>query len=333
MIGRLCVAIVWMCQALINAAAFARTQDKVAPLLRDERFEQGVVLLSPEPGRKVRIGVLLGRPDADPVWELAQWSSRFPLTPVHHFVNDGSWGASNAARYVLVDGHGTVTLAANGILEYGGRLREPNEPWPHLLLQQTFVAPPRLRDLAAIELSAQVRVGRCVAPPELSLNPRRHAAQLLMFLTVQNLERSSSTYGDYLWFGVPFYDSRRTHPSQYIAPDKATGKLIWTAPAEALTQATPHGGEWCQFRADLLPFMMRAVEDARTRGFLRSELLPGDHRLTSLNVGWELPGPFDVEAQIRGLNLRAVFLGCDREPQTDATLAFRQYEEPSERKR
>ncbi len=271
----------------------------------DPRFERGFALLAPEPGRRVVIGTIPGPAGGAPLWHIAQWNSQVPLKPSDGVRTPTAWGASNAARCVRVEADGTLTLAANAILEYGGRLRERGEPWPHLLVQQLFSREFRLRDLSAIEFSAEVRVNRCVPAVNASLNPKLHAAQLLMFFTVQNRDRASPAFGDYLWFGIPLFDSRHRHPALYRAPDTGTGKFIWRAPANAFTDRSPHDGQWCRYRADLRPLMLRAVAEARERGFLQSGLAAEDHTVRSLNLGWELTGPFDVEAQIRGLTMDA----------------------------
>ncbi len=236
----------------------------------------------------------------------AQWGSRFPLAPSDGFLAPHAWGASNTARSVRVEADGTLTLAANAVLEYDGRLRQRGEPWPHLLVQQYFAREYRLRELSAIEFSVDVRVARCAPAAGVSLTPRLHAAQLLLFLTVQNRDRASPAFGDYLWFGVPLFDSRERRPTLYRAPDTGTGKFIWTAPAEAFTDRSTHDGQWCRYRADLRPLMLRAVAEARERGFLQSSLAAEEHTVRYINLGWELPGPFDVEAQIRGLRIEPV---------------------------
>jgi len=270
---------------------------------QDLRFERGFVLLAPEPGRKRPIGVLPGPVSQEPLWQIAQWNSCVPLGPSDAFRGENDFGGSNAARSVRVAQDGTLTLAARASLEYGGRLRQSGEPWPHLLIGQKLVEPLQLCAFTAIQFSIEVQVSRCEPPPGVLLEPRRHAAQLLLFLTVQNLRRGSPTYGDFLWFGIPLFDSRRRHPPAYRAPDTASGKLIWTAPADVFTSQTPHDGGWCRFEADLRPLMLRAVAEARERGFLLSDLRPEEHSVAALSLGWELPGPFDVEAHMRRLQI------------------------------
>jgi len=55
---------------------------------------------------------------------------------------------------------------------------------------------------------------------------------------------------------------------------------------------------------DLLGLMREAVEAAWARGFLSSSKQPGDYAIGGLNMGWELPGTFDVELEIRNLSLK-----------------------------
>ena len=47
-----------------------------------------------------------------------------------------------------------------------------------------------------------------------------------------------------------------------------------------------------------------ALETAWARGFLTESRALADYRITSLNLGWEVPGIFDVAMQVRGLSLK-----------------------------
>ncbi len=46
-----------------------------------------------------------------------------------------------------------------------------------------------------------------------------------------------------------------------------------------------------------------ALETAWKRGFLTGSRGFADDRITGMNLGWEVPGLFDVEMQVRDLSL------------------------------
>jgi hypothetical protein len=276
-------------------------------LLRDPSFRQGFILLRPEPGRTVECGTVRGQAGEGPVWQLAQWSSRYPFeatTPVTR----GEGGVSRlatAARSVAF-GDGVLSLAVNAAAEYGDRPRKDGEPWPHLLVQQPIVAQPRLNELATLRLHCEARRVRSERGHSEGYDPRLHAAQFLIFLSVQNLEKESAGFGDYLWFGVPVYDSRHRTSSTYAAPDTAgSQKYIYTPGTERYTSGSTHDEGWVTFDADLLPLIHEGLTTARAQGFLKGLEDDGRFRIAAINMGWEMPGTFDVEMQVRNFSLLA----------------------------
>jgi hypothetical protein len=278
-------------------------------LLRDSSFRHGFVLLRPEPGRKVECGTVRGPDGADPVWQLAQWSSRHPFdgsTTVARG-DGGTLRLVTPARAVSFGGgDGILTLAVNAAAEYGGRPRAEGEPWAHLLVEQPVATQPRLDRLAALRLHLEARRVRAERTRGDGFDPRIHAAQFLIFLTVQNLEKGQPGFGDYLWFGVPVFDTRHRMSQTYAAPDSAgSGKFIYTPGSERFTSGSTHDEGWVTFDADLLPLIREGLAAARDRGFLKGLDDDGLFRIAALNMGWEVPGTFDVEMQIRRLSLTA----------------------------
>jgi hypothetical protein len=132
-----------------------------------------------------------------------------------------------------------------------------------------------------------------------------HAAQFQVFFTVQNRNRQSPGHGDLLWFGIPVYDNRHRHPLEHKSKDfGGTGKFIFTPEGRTFMTGSAHDGGWITIDADVLPLMREAVETAWARGFLSGSKQPGDYAIGGMNMGWELPGTFDVELEIRNLSLK-----------------------------
>lgn len=280
-------------------------------LIRDPHFRRGFNVSAPTPGKHVLAGVLRTAPQGpDPVWRLCQWSSRYPLLDFAPQAGaDGSLCLANEGKLVRIGRPGTeqgdLTLAVEASREYGGRARAKDEPWVHLLVSQEFSREVWLPQLTALRLHLEVRVPRCDRNPAAEYSPRIHAAQVPLFITVQNRNRASAGYGDYYHFGVPLFDNREPSPHAFIAGDQGTGKLMYVTPAAAWAARGTHGGQWVTFEGDLLPEMRRGLQAAWERGFLEDSHDPGDYRPAGLCVGWEVPGVFDVTAQLRNLSLRA----------------------------
>lgn len=262
------------------------------------------------------MGTLAGRlPGAKPVWDLAQWSSRHPLPPgPPETLASGAWRYANAAKTITISPPGTadadVSFAANASIEYGDRARRQGEPWVHWLAQQEFADPPSMAALrtARLHVEARLKSARKIATPDDS--PGLHAAQFQMFFTIQNRNRQSPGYGQYLWFGVPIYDDRHRTAPAHQAPDTGgTRMFIYTVAGDTFTRHSAHDREWLVIDHDLLPRMRAGLAAAWQRGFLKDSQALADYRLTGMNLGWELPGIFDVAMQVRNLRLRVTPAG------------------------
>lgn len=278
-------------------------------LLQDPGFRCGFVLLRPEPGRKVPCGTVVGVETGEPAWQVAQWSARRPFDATTTVVRGegGMVRLANEGRALAFGGaEGFLSLAVNASAEYGDRPRARGEPWIHLLVEQQVASLPRLASLASLRLHVEARRIRAVLARETGHDPRLHAAQFQIFLSVQNREKGSPGFGDYLWFGIPIYDNRHRVHRTYAAPDSGTGKFIYTAASEPFTRGSTHDDGWVVFDGELLPLIREGLATARARGFLKESADESLFRIAALNMGWEVPGTFDVELEIRRLSLRAI---------------------------
>ena len=283
-------------------------------LIRDPHFRGGFLLLDTKPGQRVLYGELAGsEPGFKPVWDLAQWSSKYPLAvaPVQRQTN-GALAFTNAAKQVVIGELGRVgadlILGVNASVEYGDRARQDSEPWVHLLVQQEIGEPPSLAELGAARFHIAARLVRSRAVKTPDYSPGRHAAQFQVFFTVQNRNRQSPGFGRLLWFGIPLYDDRQRIPVGHASKDTAGSEMfIFTPVGGIFTSASAHDGDWVTVDKDILPLLREALETAWARGFLTESRAVDDYRVTGLNLGWEVPGIFDVEMQVRDLGLKVRF--------------------------
>jgi hypothetical protein len=141
-------------------------------------------------------------------------------------------------------------------------------------------------------------------------NPKLHAAQFQMFFIIKNIRPGSADRGNYFWFGVPFYDSRHDIPPPYMAADAgkkdATGRFIYTVAGAALGETSLQTGKWVAVNVDLLPHIVKGLQEAVKKGYLRSSD-PRDYAVANMNLGWEIPGTFDAGVQVQDLNISAVY--------------------------
>ena len=139
-------------------------------------------------------------------------------------------------------------------------------------------------------------------------SPQLHAAQNQIYFTLQNRNPKSAGYGQLLWFGVPIYDDRERIPKSYQAKDAgkedASGMFIYLVDGREFTARSLHDKEWVTIDNDLLPLMCTGLQAAWKSGFLKDSRSLADYQITGMNLGWEVPGSFNVEMQVRDLSLK-----------------------------
>jgi len=278
-------------------------------LLRDPHFQTGFRVIAPKQGKRVVEGELRVDPEAEPVWDLAQWDTRGTLAGVEAIREDGLTIFANAYKEVTVGAPETsgadLLLRVNGIAEYQGTARKKGQPWPHLLVSQPLQCPLNLTEMAAVPLHLEARLTLLEKAETADYTPRLHAAQYQLFVTVQNRNKQSPGYGDFYWFGVGIFDDRKeVRPTSIIPGDIGLGKLIYSPATDTYADQSTHTREWVTFDGDLLPELLKGLQEAWDRGFLKDSKELSDYRIGGMNIGWEVPGLFDCALQLRNFSLK-----------------------------
>jgi hypothetical protein len=288
-------------------------------LFSDLGFERGFALsAASHPAPKEDLGILRMTDDnvlAPPVWRLAQWASRFLLEAgMCKPGTEGAWVAETPGKRVALRRAGndaaSLLLEAKGITEYAGKLRQPGEPWPHLLIEQHFASPIKLNALAQLNFAIEMRIDRCKPDPaaEGKLDKGLHTAQASAYWTVHNITHGNHDYQEMIWFGIPLFDARYDVPPAYYAVDAgkedASGKFICLLDGKRFWSGRTGDGQWRKLNADLLILMREALATAKTRGYLKTTEFE-DLAVTSFNLGWEIEGPYDAALEFRGLSMKA----------------------------
>ena len=288
------------------------------PLLDDTRFQQGVVVHAPTPGKHVAEGKLTpfsAASPTEPLWNIAQWHSRFSLAGAKpETMADGAVryfdGAKTIAFYPQAEKNKPdLALGVDAITEYGDNIPQPGEAWPHILLERKLIGRPALTEIKAVHFHLRFRIPKQEKKPITDWNPRYHTAQFLFYMTVQNLHRGNPGYGDYYWYGIAMYDARHRHTPGHQAKDsssekkKGTGKFIFNLPGKEYFPESAHDGEWITIDKDVLPQMIQGLESAWNRGYLQDSKEMADYHLSGMNIGWEVTGPMNVMAEIADFSI------------------------------
>lgn len=216
-------------------------------------------------------------------------------------------------------GDADVIVGLNADKEYGGVYRQKGDPWPHIYLTQRISDPaghlganaPSLAEINKIDFSLNVRLLHDRANPKEGRIKSVHAAQFILFFTIQNLNRQSEGHGDYYWFGIALYDDREplTHlhamQDKGSAKKKGTDKLIYNIGIEPFTSDVVADGRWVTVRGDILPHILAGLQEAWKRGYLPASQNLSDYRIGSLVLGWEIPGLNDAAIAIKDLHATA----------------------------
>jgi hypothetical protein len=138
-------------------------------------------------------------------------------------------------------------------------------------------------------------------------SPSLHAAQFQIVLTLNNTQRSSPGFGDYLWFVMPVFDDRYEIPPAHVAQDFAVtqGRLIYNPGGAAVGLKPMRIGAWQTVDCELRPWLVRALQAAWKKGYLRDSQDLADYRVAHLNLGWEVPGLNRATMDLRDLSLSA----------------------------
>lgn len=288
-------------------------------LIADATFERGFQIQ--EDGAEKQV-IQWNEKAGPPVWRLVHHHSQssYARTNGFRFRADGvdfkdefGWLSARPS-----DGSADLILGVDAHREFGGVYRAQEDPWPHSYVSQRIGLPhghagaalPSLAEIRRVDFSIDVRLLYDHPNKTDAYRPSIHAAQFLIFFTIQNLNRASPGYGDYYWFGIPIYDDRypvtslRAKHDKGTAKKKGTGKLIYSIGIQPFTDRVVADGEWVSVRGDLLPHILAGLEEAWRRGYLEGSRALSDHKIAGVLLGWEIPGLNHAALAIR--NMRAV---------------------------
>lgn len=290
-------------------------------VIKDPYFENGFLLLAPEDGKRVVVDTLdFGKSNVSPDWTVAQWYTKFDLAGASpQELLPGGIGYEDESKTIIVSPRGSehadLILGLNSAVEYDFVLRKEGEPWPHLLVSQSLERDPNLSlaNLDKVNFSISARLIKLEKFKAEEHNRNLHAAQFVIYLTVQNLNHSSEEYGNYFWFGIQLYDNRHLFSPEYIAKDLgseqkiATGKMIFNPAMTEFTKETLHTGNWVTIDKDILSLIRKGFTEGQKRGYISKSANQSDYFIASVGMGWEIPGLFDAAIQVRDISLECVY--------------------------
>lgn len=299
---------------LITAAA-----SEAFELIADQHFQNGIEVLAPTDGSSD--GFLNTNASATTYWQLAQWNCQqtiYGVTPTTLPSGSEEWADAYKAITMgpLASSDADLILALDGDAEFGGVYRSSgSDPWPNLLVQQDIAEPSygwypgaqSIGQLSDLPLHIELKLLKAIDNIGSGYDPGIHGAEFLLYFTIQNLNLTSPDYGDFLWFGLRFYDSRDDEPGLTSRPDIGTGKWIYNvgvAPFDWSAGGLTTNGSWRILDTDLLPYIKDGLQAAWTNGYLPNSIGQyDDYKIGSMNMGWEITGLNDCAMQVKNFSV------------------------------
>lgn len=307
-----------------SSAPSSEMEGSTVELFPDNKFERGFNAL---PGNKSFLdgtypendwtdNVYLKYKDEspNPSWQLQQTGCIYdlndvynPLTGTEPAYEDGYYKYTGVSNYVHVNPDiGEIVLGLEASKEYE-HPRQAKENWPHLLLQNSLTETLSISELSSLDFTIDLTLKAENKMDEKDYNPSLHTAQFLMYFVVTS--NSSADAGDYFWFGVPFYDYRYPKAIKETAiidngTSGNTGKAIYQMGNASMDPTGFKLNHPYKISINLIEKFGDALLAAQKLGRLTGTTI-NDLSVQSMNIGFELPGTFDVEARFSNFSLKA----------------------------
>ncbi|MCU0104138.1 hypothetical protein N7603_00490 [Acholeplasma vituli] len=294
-------------------------ESKVIELIQDNHFRNGFVISpadnEPQPDNRYPLDYNLtyGTPTGQIAWLLGQAGNRFGLADDYALNGkkvayvDGFYTIEDPSKKLIINPDtGEITFVLNTSKEYL-RPRESKEAWPHLLIQQGLSQNVSVSDVESIVLSLSIQLNSLVNHmSNAEYNASLHTAQFLMYIVVRS--NAAADAGEYMWFGIPFFDARYPLMQENGMIDAGTsgntGKFIYQMPQIDFMPNGLQVGVHNDINIDLIPYFARALMLAKQQGALLNTEVE-DLYLTNMNIGYEIPGTYDVSITLQNFSLKA----------------------------
>jgi len=285
----------------ILCAVSLLAEEKSWEVLTDVKFTQGFELTGPLHESPKRIETF-GQKDVKPAWRMPQWNSKGLLDRVK--IDKETISLTDDYKSVTLDRKtGAINLTVHTSKEYDTPRTSGSQPWVHLLLEQSpFTKPIKVNEAAAIWVEVEFELTEYKEYG--AQDPNLHAAQLSWFLYLKNTNTESKGFHDFVWFGLSLFDSRHDFVPDYAAQDFAmpNGSFIYSLGTRRFFDTPVKVGERKTIRHNILDNIREGIETAHKNGFITNTTFD-DVILDGMNIGWEVPGTYDVGATLYKLSV------------------------------
>ena len=295
-------------------------------LLVDPLFKNGFTIkgLGGTQGTTNRVGYFPSNLDTSKRihWNLAQWMARYsfvdPSVATETNPSEGVYAVETPSEIFAVDTNtGLLTFNCKASACYDAP-RVGNEGWMHLLIETDFYNGDnwnKVSELSSLVVSMDTQLTKFEDHMGDAFNGQVHAAQFLLYLVMANRNPESKDYGRYIWFGLGMFDNRTEHCNGGAMLDKGTGAMMYGVSTEKSCVSTYRyrvgntvragtDTPWVSYRYVMFLEAEIALRLTQYNGYLRDTTMD-DLYFTGMNMGWEVPGTYDVEMLVKNFNVVA----------------------------
>jgi len=299
---------------------------KKISLIKDKYFRNGFDLRGlggTDNDARVVKTIQFGTEKNAPNWAIGQWSAKYSFA-------DGSVSTikeSSENVYEIISPTNHLTVDTNNATlvfdcttsKNYDTPRRTDQGWHHLLVETTFtdINDPdgftKLSEIKDIQVECKIKLLKFEDKMLGQADPDVHAAQFLLYLTIHNANKASKGFGEMIWFGLSFLDNRKEwedESSQYDIGTKALivgggNQKIYPEGVNMFRDGRPYAGEDSPVfpvKVNFLETVKKAYTKAREEGYFQESELE-DLYITGMNIGWEVPGTYDVAMQLSDFDI------------------------------
>ncbi len=275
-------------------------------ILKDNCFKNGLIIRYPYHMENEHPEKIIKTSEEDPSWHISQWFTNNSIAIGNIQQTKETLSLIDNTKKVKICDN-SIYLEINGSKEYKNP-RKNDQPWPHLLLEQ-FFKNKMLNKYQSLKMNLNFDYLKFINHMKEEFDSNLHTAQFQWFLNFSNQNTSSKGYGDFFWFGLSFLDTPRyDFPPEFMAEDggkeDATRKFIYIVDSHNYLNKPIKIMDQTNISFEVLDLIKKGFMEAKKRGFLKETNFE-DLGFNSTNIGFEIPGTFDIGLRINKISLEA----------------------------
>ncbi|GAB3427378.1 hypothetical protein [Niabella aquatica] len=241
-------------------------------------------------------------------WRIGQWGCTKNLINSVHTKEGNTDIYFDGSKTLKIDNKtGGFVLDVDGSKDYT-KDREVGEPWIHFILEvMPFPVKVKIADINFLDYYLEFTLTK-EKNNNINFNPELHTALFIWYITLNDIDPQSPTYGEYFWFGLPIYDYRHDYSPFFAQQDSGkedrTDKFVINPRGQDFLNSVVRLNVPQYMRHDVFGMLKDAYKLAVSRGFMKNTTFE-KLSIANMYIGWELPGNFDVAMKVDKMSIKA----------------------------